>query len=445
MTEQKLSDAERRRRARQRRRREELRRRRRRKALILRAILAAAGILLIVLAVRGIAGAVGGKNGAEQAGADTQAAEDGGMTREQYAELLAAQYDYDGAVNVLNEIDGAGGNSEIQAKIAEYREAGDALVELSASEVRHFSFPILKAEADAAAEGTSPLTADQFSRILEELYEKGYVLVDLYDLVEISSDETGNTSFQMGSIWLPEGKKPFVLSQRDVSYPFEKAENGYASGLVLDAAGRLTSEYVRAGGSTVTGNYDVVPCLNAFIEEHPDFCYRGARGTLGLTGYNGILGYRTSAYLGSEEDNPYAASYGVFDTAEEAEKCAAIVEALKKEGWNLASYGYDLVSYGSELSLVKPDAEQWQKDVASLTGGSDILIFPCETDIGSWSEYTEDNEKYVYLKEQGFRYFCIEAGDNLTWIQVRPDYVRQGIHEIDTYEEFQAVMSLENG
>lgn len=82
-------------------------------------------------------------------------------------------------------------------------------------------------------------------------------------------------------------------------------------------------------------------------------------------------------------------------------------------------------------------------NVAPVAGGTDILIFPCETDIGSWSDYTDENTKYTYLKDQGFRFFCIEEGDNLSWLQVRAGYVRQGIHEIDSYEEFQSVLALE--
>ena len=207
MADRKISDAERRRRARLRRQREELRRRRRRRAYILRSVLAAIGILLIVLAVRGIAGALGnGQNGAEQTGAEAQSDGTQAMSREEYAALLAAQYDYDGAVEVLNETEGAGRSSEIQAAITEYRTAKADLVEMSAATVRHFSFPTLLVNGDAAAEGTSPLTVDQFNQILQELYDNGYVLVDLYDLVETVTDSAGSTAFQMGSIWLPEGK-----------------------------------------------------------------------------------------------------------------------------------------------------------------------------------------------------------------------------------------------
>ena len=58
-----------------------------------------------------------------------------------------------------------------------------------------------------------------------------------------------------------------------------------------------------------------LPCVEAFIQEHPDFSNNEARGILGLTGYNGILGYRTDDALATSTDNRYAAKYGVFDTA----------------------------------------------------------------------------------------------------------------------------------
>ena len=67
--------------------------------------------------------------------------------------------------------------------------------------------------------------------------------------------------------------------------------------LVLDENGALTCERQASDGSTVTGAFDVVPCVEAFIQEHPDFSNNGARGILGLTGYNGILGYRTDDAL----------------------------------------------------------------------------------------------------------------------------------------------------
>lgn len=58
----------------------------------------------------------------------------------------------------------------------------------------------------------------------------------------------------------------------------------------------------------VTGAYDAVPRLDAFLEEHPDGCYKGARGIIALTGYNGILGYRTDGTY-SEDHNTNSEVY----------------------------------------------------------------------------------------------------------------------------------------
>ncbi|MFQ9739281.1 MAG: hypothetical protein ACLR06_17395 [Christensenellaceae bacterium] len=38
---------------------------------------------------------------------------------------------------------------------------------------------------------------------------------------------------------------------------------------------------------------EFVPIVEEFVAKHPDFSYRGARGTIFLTGFDGILGYRT--------------------------------------------------------------------------------------------------------------------------------------------------------
>ena len=63
--------------------------------------------------------------------------------------------------------------------------------------------------------------------------------------------------------------------------------------MVVDEDGKIRNEYVNDDGSVSVGDYDMVPLIDRFVEEHPDFSYRGAKGIVALTGYNGILGYRT--------------------------------------------------------------------------------------------------------------------------------------------------------
>ena len=58
-------------------------------------------------------------------------------------------------------------------------------------------------------------------------------------------------------------------------------------------------------GSVSVGDYDLVPLLDAFVEAHPDFSYHGRKGVLAMTGYEGVLGYRTDiAYKTRENLEP---------------------------------------------------------------------------------------------------------------------------------------------
>ena len=58
----------------------------------------------------------------------------------------------------------------------------------------------------------------------------------------------------------------------------------------------------KADGTVVTGDYDVVPILDSFIKEHPDFSYHGRKGILAMTGYDGVLGYRTDGAYKSKKE-----------------------------------------------------------------------------------------------------------------------------------------------
>lgn len=308
-----------------------------------------------------------------------------------------------------------------------------------ASEVRHFSFGRLI--ADGMAGDNSVLTVSQFRQILQELYDANYILVDIYSLAEKQQNEDGSSAFTEASLEIPAGKIPFVLSQRDVNYSLDRIGKGYPSRLLLDENNQIVNEFLNADGTISYGAYDIVPILDEFIAEHPDFAYENARGVLGLTGYNGILGYRTSESLGKtmEEGNPFAV-YGIYDVNAEIEVCKPVVEALKKEGWHFACFGNNYCSYGAEYAMMTSDLDAWMENVSDLIGGTDLMLFPCDTDIGNWSEYKEDNPKYQYLKEKGFNYFLIETTENPYWMQVRPGYVRQGIKEIEKYDDFAAVM-----
>ena len=100
---------------------------------------------------------------------------------------------------------------------------------------------------------------------------------------------------------LPPGKQAFVMSQDDVCYYEYMEGDGFAFRMVVGEDGKPVCEMKMDDGSVSTGAYDLVPLLDEFIEEHPDFSYKGAKAVIAFTGYNGILGYRPAASYNTDE------------------------------------------------------------------------------------------------------------------------------------------------
>ena len=276
------------------------------------------------------------------------------------------------------------------------------------------------------------MTVDEFNAMLGQLYEEGYVLVRFSDLAAVNEDG----AMEAKKLMLPSGKKPLLLSETNVNYDLELSGQGLASRLVLDGNGALTCDRQASDGSTVTGAFDVVPCVEAFIQEHPDFSNNGARGILGLTGYNGILGYRTDDALATSTDNRYAAKYGVFDTAAEKEAAAPVIEALKSAGWEFACNGYDGTTYGSDEEAVSADLTKWNESVGTLVGNTTILLFPSGTDSRGWKAYDESDPVYQILKKQGFLYYgSMDISGTKT--QLTEQYLRCSYMNVDGYRMYQ--------
>lgn len=68
-------------------------------------------------------------------------------------------------------------------------------------------------------------TMSEFTKIMESMYEKGYVMVSLHDMCIVNQDGT----VSQGEILLPPGKIPFVLSQDDVSYYHYMDGDGFST------------------------------------------------------------------------------------------------------------------------------------------------------------------------------------------------------------------------
>lgn len=120
-----------------------------------------------------------------------------------------------------------------------------------------------------------------------------------------------------------------------------------------------------------------------------------------------------------------------------------VAAKLKEEGWHIACGGYEPVSYASTADVIAADLDKWTTLVQPQLGTADTLVMPQEGDFGPWSGYDENDDRYLLLKEKGFRYFFVENTGAKTWAEVTDSYVRGGIHLIDTVDDFDQVMAMD--
>lgn len=319
------------------------------------------------------------------------------------------------------------------------------LVEYPLEQITHVFFHTLIYDTSKAFDGGYKqdnynqvmTTVSEFNEIIQNLYDRGYVMVSPHDLATVNEDGT----ITRGRIMLPEGKKPFVLSQDDVSYYHYMDGDGFADKLVLDENGEVKCQYTEDDGSISIGNYDMVPLIDAFVKEHPDFSYNGRKGVLAMTGYNGVLGYRTDiAYKTGEnlqeDQKKFLEEHPDFDYEKEVEQARQVAEAMKAKGWEFASHtwGHRNASESS-LEELKADNEKWEAYVAPILGKTDMIIFAFGADIGDWQEYTMENSKFAYYKSRGYNYYC-NVDSSQYWVQITDEYFRQGRRNLDGYRMY---------
>ncbi len=363
------------------------------------------------------------------------------------AKLMYAQYDYDNAIDLLKSLPNYDENTEAQELVARCEETKATLEEQDIYKITHIFFHILCVDPENSfdeskwgtqAGGYNSLmtTIPEFEKMMQEMYDKGYVLVSLHDIAHEETQADGTTKMVKGSIMLPPGKKAFVMSEDDVCY-YEYMEGaGYADKMIVGDDGRPTLHYTDKDGNEFVGDYDLVPILDKFIDEHPDFSYKGHKACLVFTGYNGVLGYRTDeSYDPSSEYYDPKLEQG-HDVEAERKEAIEVMKALVADGYDLGSHSWGHRDLGTiEMDRFKKDCDRWNRNVAPLikeaTGSQpDIIIFPKGADIGDWHPYASDNERFKYMYNLGFRYFC-NVDNNQYWVQLGDTYLRQGRRALD--------------
>ena len=137
------------------------------------------------------------------------------------ARLLAAGYDYDGAIALLS---GSEMTEEMRQAVSEWESAKSACVAVDVNTVPHIffhslinddrAFDVNTLGADRVRQNNAAMTTTvEFDHMIEDMYEAGYVLVSLDDMCVKSTGADGLVHIERNSsLMLPPDKKPFVLS-----------------------------------------------------------------------------------------------------------------------------------------------------------------------------------------------------------------------------------------
>lgn len=368
------------------------------------------------------------------------------------ADHQAAMYDYDQAINMIKDYgteEYEGGfeeKTELIEAVTRYENEKASCKPYPIDQITHIFFHVMIQNPKEAFGPNSQMpvglnqymaTMDELDKVINSMYERGYVLVSLSDVAPAVTDEEGNTTFTEGEIMLPPGKKAFVLSQDDVCYYHSYEHSGMAEKLVIDEKGDVRTQYTDADGNAEVGVHDMVPYIDEFIDKHPDFSYRGAKGILALTGYNGILGYRTDLPYKEPKDRDrhqqkWLDEHPEFDYEKECEEAKKVAEALKADGWEFASHSWGHMwqtSISDESFDI--DAQKWMERVAPLIGGTNIWVYSNGEDVDSPGY----EHRFETLKNYGFQYFC-PVNSHQYSTEIKENYVKQGRRNVDGYRMY---------
>lgn len=222
-----------------------------------------------------------------------------------------------------------------------------------------------KAEADiknASGYKNNMITVKQFRDIIQQLYDNNFILINSQNLY--SFDELGN--IKQSTLYLPKGKKPLIISLDDLSYYHYMRNGGFANKLVLENDVVKTEVITPAGNKIITDDGDVVPIVDKFVEEHPGFSLDGAKGIIALTGFQGILGYRTQLNAPNRDA--------------EITAVLPVVDALRKSGWIFADHSFTHNQWFLRRTITTDqlalDISKWKAQVEPLVGPTNIFVGP---------------------------------------------------------------------
>lgn len=277
------------------------------------------------------------------------------------------------------------------------------------------AYPELAFDGDDASDGIDDymVTVGEYNQILQSCYDRGYVLVDMNDVWSEYTDENGQPRMKRNEFLVPEGKKPLVFSYDDTNYYPYMLQNGFTWKLILQDGEVRAYGKDPQGKEVISRDLDAITILDKFVEEHPDFSVNGAKGCLCLTGYEGILGYRTQ----TDTDHPEPE----FEQHRQEEIAAVrpIVERLKETGWYFGSHSWGHINLAmASDERIRRDTERWANEVGSIVGPTTLYFYPHGARPDGDHDQGEPGPQFRYLQSQGFRIFA-SVGIN-SYEQIKP-------------------------
>ena len=232
------------------------------------------------------------------------------------------------------------------------------------------------------------VTAEEYKKILNELYLRDYVLVDINEFYTVKYTNKIKT-IEVKNFMVPQGKKPVILSIDDLSYYESNRKNGTVHKLVLDKNGNIAAWTNTPSGGELSYDLDIITITEDFIKQHPDFSIRGAKGIIALTGFEGVLGYQTQ----SEKSKTPGYQKEIRDAT-------VIANKLKELGWRFASHSYRHLNMPKvSMSAFINDNKLWDNEVKPILGETDLYVYP----YGAALEKNE--EKHRILRNMNFNLF----------------------------------------
>ena len=244
------------------------------------------------------------------------------------------------------------------------------------------------------------VTVNEFNKAIEKLHENNYILIDPHDAYDLES-----TPVKRKKLKLPKGKKPLIMSMDDMNYYEYMQGNGYTERLTLNKDNETVAEKKNDQGKMQQSKTnDAVPLLNDYVKKHPDFSYKGQKAVVGLTGYEGVLGYRTN-----DLENP--------NYEQRKKQAKKVADSMKRDGWTFASHSYGHINFedSSDEQIIE-DTKRWKKEVEPIVGKTDLFIFP-------HGAQDRNSTSYNYMiDEAGFKYMAGVGPDNFTSLSNKDIY-----------------------